>query len=153
MGLAAVVDLVLEEVGEERVDALGDHAVVAAVDADAAVEVGGGEAVAEGDEAAVGGGLGGAERGGLGEVGVGGLEDGEAAAGLLERVEIVDVDGVEVVERAAERGEEAGARGGEGGGVEALAGLEQAVVGPGVVAGHGAEVGRGGHRAVGVMPR
>ena len=58
VGLAAVVDLVLEEVGEEGVDALGDDALVAAVDRDAAVEVGGGEAVAEGGEAAVGGGLG-----------------------------------------------------------------------------------------------
>jgi hypothetical protein len=59
MGLAAVVDLVLEEVGEHGVGALGDHALVAAVDRDAAVEVGGGKPVAEGDEAAVAGGLGG----------------------------------------------------------------------------------------------
>ena len=74
MGLAAVVDLVLEEVGEDGVDALARAAVGVADDLDAAVEVGGGQAVAEGDQPAVGGGLRGAQRGGLGEVGVGGLK-------------------------------------------------------------------------------
>ena len=100
----------MEEVGEERVDALARAAVGVADDLDAAVEVGGRQPVAEADQPAVGGGLGGAQRGGLGKVGVGGQEGGKAAAGLLQRVEVVDVDGVEVVERAAERGEEARAR-------------------------------------------
>ncbi len=72
VGLAAVVDLVLEEVGEERVDALARAAVGVADHLDAAVEVGGRQPVAEADQPAVGGGLGGAERGGLGKVGVGG---------------------------------------------------------------------------------
>jgi hypothetical protein len=48
--LAAVVDLVLEEMGEQVVDALGRAAGVAAVGDDAIVESRGVEAVAEGDQ-------------------------------------------------------------------------------------------------------
>src|SRR3569832_2203191 len=64
----------------------------------------------------------------------------------FQRIDIEQVDDVEVVERALQAGEEAGARGREFSLSQVFSGREQAVVGPGVVVGECAkglnEVGR-----------
>lgn len=94
VGLAAVVDLVLEKVGEEGVDPFGEDPLVAAVDGDAAVGVGRGErsqkATRRRSEAAC------AVRRSAGSARSG--SDGRKAARprprLLQRIEIVDIDGV-----------------------------------------------------------
>ncbi|OWK19774.1 hypothetical protein AJ88_39735 [Mesorhizobium amorphae CCBAU 01583] len=60
--LAAVMDVVQEDVGEDVADFFRNHAVLAPVGDDAAVEIGLCQGVAEGDEPAVGRDLGGKQR-------------------------------------------------------------------------------------------
>ena len=73
-----------------------------------------------------------------------------APAAVVERVQIVPVDREDVVQGQLDRGEEAGALGAVLGFAELRAGLEQPVVGPGIVARHGAKV--LGERAHGGSP-
>jgi hypothetical protein len=101
VGLAAVVDLVLEEMGEQRVDALGDRAVRAAVGRDGAVGIAGGERVAEGDQAGVGGRLRRTQRRGFGVIGDL-VPERVPPAAPFQRVDVLEVDGEGVVQRGAE---------------------------------------------------
>ena len=137
VGLSAVVDLVLEEMGEDGVDPLGDRP--AAVGRNPAVEVGAREPVAEGDEPGVGRALRCGEGDGFGVVGRVG-EDRPAPAALPGRVEIVEIDGEHMVEGRPQRRKEPGSRRREVLGPERGAGPEEPCVRPGVVAGHRPEM-------------
>ncbi len=105
VGLAAMVDLVLEEMREDRSYPFPRAPVRIAHDLHAAVRVRRRQAVAERHQPAVGCGLRPSKHRRLGEVRFG-IEDRKTAASLFERVEIVDVNGVDVIERPAQRREE-----------------------------------------------
>ena len=93
-----------------------------------------------GDQAAIAVALGVVERGRIGEVGRRIVVALQHRGVALERVDVIDVDPQDVIERGAQGREEAGARRGEFALRQRLAGAEQPVVGPRIVAGHGDEV-------------
>ncbi len=145
MHLAAVVDVVLEEVREHAVERLALDAGPAR-DRDLGTEARVVEAHAQVDQPAVGGALLDGELAAtlerlLGpEMALGirvGCHAGEAA---LERLEVVPVHRQDVVQGRLDRREEARARRGELLRREQRAGFEQAVVRPRVVVGLGGEV-------------
>ena len=110
MYLAAVVDVVQEDVGEDVADPFRDHSVLAPVGNDAAVEIGFRQAVAEGDKLAV-------------EIGLcrrqachiverhEGVIGGGAETAIRQEIEIETIDRENVVERFLDRGKETGALG------------------------------------------
>ena len=104
--LAAMVDLVLEEMRQEIADRLGHLPVLAAVGGDATVEIGWPQPSAEIEQPAVEAGLRRGERGRVVEL-LEIVDDAEAAAALLQHVEVVEVDRQDVVQRFLDGREEA----------------------------------------------
>jgi hypothetical protein len=119
VGLAAVVDLVLEEVEEDAVGALALEAM-RSDQADLAAERVGSERGTDGDQATVDGGLLAAQ---VGDRRAGDLvgPGGGAEAAALERVDIVPVDVEQVVQGALQGWEEARAGRFEFAGLKAVA--------------------------------
>ena len=138
--LAAMMDLVLEEMLQDRGDAAGRRRAVGPRQDQPLGQAFVGLALAEIDQPPVAPALRVIELMGVGEVRrriVVALQHRRIA---MQRVDVVDVDPQDVVQRRAQRREEAGAPLGELGRRQRLAGAEQPVIGPGIVAGHGDEV-------------
>ena len=145
--LAAMVNVVQEDMGENVSDLFGDHAVLAPVGDDAAIEIGLRQAIAEGDQPPVGRDLGGKQRPGFVEgheliMGCG------TDAALFEKIEIEVIDRKDVVERCLDRREEAGAFGFEFAKLQLQHGTIEPVVRPQIVAAHAAQMVKQGHEII-----
>ena len=101
-----MMDLVLEEMRQEIADRLGHLPVLAAVGGDATVEIGWPQPSAEIEQPAVEAGLRRGERGRVVEL-LEIVDDAEAAAALLQHVEVVEVDRQDVVQCFLDGREEA----------------------------------------------
>ncbi len=139
MHLAAMVDIMQEDVGKDVADLFRDHAVLAAVGDNAAVEIVRRKLLAKGDQAPVGRDLGGKQRLRFIERHVI-VKGGSANAALFQEIEIEVIDRKNVVERRLDRREEAGAFGFEFAGPELQHGAVEPVVRPEIVAGHAAQM-------------
>src|SRR6185312_6878227 len=137
--LPAVMDLVLEEMGENAVDALLQLSFDTAIGDDFPRQIGVGEAVAKANETPVDLCL---KRNQFRRVTEHTLvaEYGEAQPALFQRINVQIVDEVVVRERCGDRREERRARRDEVLGVEPGAGAQQDMVRPTIVARHGGKM-------------